>query len=167
MSKPILNLDELDFFDFGNGEGFACRMGMISRRIGGEQLGYNLTIVPPGKKAFPFHSHRHNEEMFFILEGSGEARMGDEVYPLRAGDVVACPAGGPETAHQFINTGDSDLKYLGVSTSKSPEVAQYPDSGKVGVVAEMPGENEHGIPNLWRLMMRLEDTGVDYWDGED
>lgn len=167
MSKHIMNLDDLNYMEFGNGEGFACRLGMIGRRIGARQLGYNLTVVPPGKRAFPFHSHRSNEEMFFVLEGSGEVRIGEETHPIRQGDVIACPTGGPETAHQIINTSDAELRYLGVSTTRSPEVAEYPDSDKCGVIAELEGDSDSGMPNLWRLMMRMADTQVDYWDGEE
>ena len=167
MSDQILNIDELDFMDWGHSENFAARFGLISRRIGAKQLGYNLTVVPPGKRAFPFHSHRSNEEMFFILEGSGEVRLGDERHPLRQGDVIACPTGGPEAARQIINTSDSDLKYLAVSTTISPEVAEYPDSDKCGVIVELEGSSETGMPNMWRLMMRMADTRVDYWVGED
>jgi uncharacterized cupin superfamily protein len=167
MSSHILNIDQLDYMDWGHGEKFAGQFGLISRRIGADQLGYNLTVVPAGKKAFPFHSHRMNEEMFFIIEGSGEIRIGDETYPVRKGDVIACPTGGPETAHQIINTSDGKLRYLAVSTTKSPEVAQYPDSDKCGVIIETEGETESGMPNMWRLMMRMDDTQVDYWDGEE
>jgi uncharacterized cupin superfamily protein len=167
MSKPILNIDELQFMDWGHGERFAGKFGLISRKIGAQQLGYNLTVVPAGKRAFPFHSHRSNEEMFFIVEGSGEVRIGDERYPVRRGDVIACPTGGPETAHQIINNSDSDLSYLAVSTTRSPEVAQYPDSDKTGVIVELGDNAETGMPDMWRLMMRMEDTGVDYWDGEE
>jgi len=167
MQKPIMNLDELKFMDFGNGGRFGCRMGLISRRIGARQLGYNLTVVPPGKRAFPFHSHRTNEEMFFVVEGHGEIRIGVETHPIREGDVIACPTGGPETAHQIVNTSDAELRYLGVSTTRSPEVAEYPDSNKCGVIAELENDPETGMPTMWRLMMRMVDTQVDYWDGED
>lgn len=167
MDKPILNIDELDTMDWGHGDAFAARFGLISRRIGATQLGYNLTVVPPGKRAFPFHSHRSNEEMFFIIEGSGEVRVGDQRWPLRQGDVLACPAGGPETAHQIINTSDAELKYLAVSTTQSPEVAEYPDSDKCGVIVELEDNPDTGMPNMWRLMVHMDDTGVDYWDGED
>jgi hypothetical protein len=37
-------------------------------------------------------------------------------YIARSGDVIACPAGGRETAHQIINTGTDELRYLAVST---------------------------------------------------
>lgn len=145
-------------------ERYHARMGFIGARIGAQKLGYNVTAVPPGKRAFPFHNHRVNEEMFFILEGSGEVRIGETVHPIRAGDIVACPPGGKETAHQIINTGAVELKYLAVSTKLSPEIAEYPDSGKFGVLAEYPAGPE-GKPRMFRFVGR-EDLAVNYWDGE-
>lgn len=166
MNKSIMNIDEVNFMDWGKGERFAAKFGLISRVIGASGLGYNLTVVPAGKRAFPFHSHRVNDEMFFVIEGNGEIRIGEETHPIRQGDVIACPPGGPETAHQIINTSNEELKYLAVSTTMSPEVAEYPDSGKYGVIIEL-GEEENGMPKMWRLMMKEESTRVDYWEGED
>src|SRR4051794_32934698 len=116
--KPILNISEVDlqprpaaFAAKGPAaERFDGRSGLISARLGAQKLGYNLTSVPPGKRAFPFHNHRVNEEMFFILEGAGEVRIGEATYPIKSGDVIACPPGGKETAHQIINTGSVDLR---------------------------------------------------------
>jgi len=165
MSKHILNIDKLDYMDWGHGEKFGAKFGLISRRIGSINLGYNLTVVPAGKRAFPFHSHRVNDEMFFIVEGEGEIRIGEETHAIRQGDVIACPPGGPETAHQIINTSDAELRYLAVSSNMSPEVAEYPDSDKYGVIIELEGEDS-AMPEFWRLMMKGESTQVDYWEGE-
>ncbi len=166
MSKPILNLDDLEFMDWGHGEKYKARIGSISRPLGAGKLGYNLTILPPGKCAFPFHSHRVNEEMFFILEGAGEVRLGDQRHPLKKGDVLACPAGDRKTAHQILNTStDREMKYLAVSTSESPEIAEYPDSDKVGVLAEFP-PNAAGETQHFRFMCRTQATMDDYWEGE-
>jgi len=142
---------------------FDARSGPIGARIGAQKLGYNLTAVPPGKRAFPFHNHHVNEEMFFILEGEGEVRIGDETHRLRRGDVIACPPGGPDAAHQIINTGATDLKYLAVSTQQFPDICQYPDSGKF-LVAER-GRNADGTVSGFRHIGRAE-AAVDYWDGE-
>jgi uncharacterized cupin superfamily protein len=46
---------------------FEARLGDIGRRLGAQKLGYNLTVVPPGKRAFPFHNHHINEEMFVVV----------------------------------------------------------------------------------------------------
>jgi uncharacterized cupin superfamily protein len=166
MSDQILNIDNLEYMEWGHGDRFAAKFALISRRLGAQGLGYNLTVVPPGKTAFPLHNHRVNDEMFFIVEGSGEVRIGDERFSIRQGDVLGFPPGGPETAHQIINTSAAELRYLAVSTEMSPEVAEYPDSDKKSVILELEGETESGLPNMWRLMMKSEDTQVDYWEGE-
>jgi uncharacterized cupin superfamily protein len=71
--KPILNLDDVAFDDVEeNGIYTSCR-GQISDHIGAKKLGYNLTVLPPGKVQCPFHCHHGEEEMFLILEGEVEA----------------------------------------------------------------------------------------------
>lgn len=72
--------------------------------------------------------------MFFILEGEGELRFGDERYLIRKFDVIACPTGGPEVAHQIVNTGATEMRYLAVSTLAPIDVCEYPDSNKISVV---------------------------------
>jgi uncharacterized cupin superfamily protein len=69
--------------------------------------------------------------MFFILSGQGEYRFGEETFPIKAGDVLAAPAG--KTAHQIVNTGAQELRYLGFSTIGSVDVLEYPDSKKFAV----------------------------------
>lgn len=165
MERPILNLDELEYRSFGHGDRFETRIGAIGARIGAAQMGYNVTVLPPGKCAFPFHNHRVNEEMFLILDGEGELRLGPARYLVRRGDVIACPAGGPETAHQIRNTSpDRELRFLAVSTRLSPEIAEYPDSGKFSVLAEFPPSPD-GKPQAMRFVGRKE-ASLDYWDGE-
>ncbi|MEW6444296.1 MAG: cupin domain-containing protein [bacterium] len=166
MERPILNVGDLQYRPWGHGERFEARIGAIGTRLGARKLGYNLTVLPPGKRAYPFHNHHVNEEMFFVLEGQGEVRIGEKRHPIRTGDVIACPAGGPETAHQIINTSSSaELKYLAVSSRLNPEVAEYPDSGKFGVLAELPPDAE-GKPQMLRFICRTQASVDDYWEGE-
>lgn len=158
--KPIINLDEITAFDDVEENGiYTSRRALFSERIGARDLGYNLTILPPGKVQCPFHVHHGEEEMFLILEGEGELRFGDKRYPIRKHDVIACPTGGPEVAHQIINTGTTDLRYLALSTLVDVEVCEYPDSQKVSAVTGRRGESEV------RKIFRAE-TNVDYYDRE-
>ena len=171
MTQRIINIDQVELpprqekfaAPATSKRAFDGRMGSVSARIGAQKLGYNITAVPPGKCAFPLHNHRVNEEMFFVLEGSGEVRIGAETHPIRAGDFIASPPGGPETAHQIVNTGTTELKYLAVSTQEFPEICDYPDSGKFLVVER--GRNADGSVSGFRHIGRPETT-VDYWDGE-
>jgi uncharacterized cupin superfamily protein len=171
VNKPIVNVDEIELqprpaalrATGPAAERYEARMAPVSQRLGAQKLGYNVTALPPGKRAFPAHSHRVNEEMFFILGGVGEVRIGKAVYSVRQGDFIACPPGGKETAHQIVNTGSTELKYLAVSTKVSPDVVDYPDSGKFGVLGELPGPE--GKSEMFRFIGR-ENQKVDYWEGE-
>ena len=154
MSANVVNLDELELARETAGERFESRCIRIGRLLGAKGLGYSYDVVPPGKRSCPFHSHRANEEMFFIIAGTGTLRYGDESRPIRVGDVICCPIGGPETAHQIVNDSDAELRYLSVSTMIDPEICEYPDSAKIGV-----------YDGKWGLMSRVA-ANVDYWEGE-
>ncbi|MDR3571662.1 MAG: cupin domain-containing protein [Candidatus Pacebacteria bacterium] len=171
MEKHIVNLDEIEPKPFSapipdhlkeKYEG--VKLGFIAPLIGAQKLGYNLTIVPPGKRAFQFHNHRVNEELFFILAGEGEVRIGNETFKIRAGDLIAHPPGGPETAHQIVNTSNTELKYLSFSTKEGPEICDYPDSKKFAIL-HVEGTNPDGSPKQFRYVGK-EDESLGYFDGE-
>lgn len=168
---PIINLDALTPHlittppDTSPEKYQGAMVAPIAAHIGAQKLGYNLTIVPPGKAAFPAHNHYGNEEMFLILEGEGELRLGSRFFPLRQGDVIACPVGGPETAHQIRNTSKTQtLRYLAVSTMIFPDMYHYPDSGKTGA-SHFLGFDEQGERRMVRLRNREQDN-LGYWEGE-
>ncbi len=161
--KPILNIDQLPLEEWRHGERFEARMAQIGRLLGARKLGYRLVVLPPGKAAWPLHAHYVNEEMFFIIEGSGSLRLGEENWPLRAGDVVAAPPG-PETPHQIVNDSETDLRYLCVSTMEAPDIVAMPDSGKINVMAGSPPGGEKAARTL-SICLPL-DAAVDYWEGE-
>ncbi len=154
INTKVININDLKLEHFEKGETFASNSARIGPLLGAKDLGYSYDIVPPGKRSCPFHSHRGEEEMFFIVKGSGTLRYGSETRKISAGDVICCPTGGPETAHQIINDSDADLAYLSVSTMMPAEVCEYPDSKKIGAFG---GEVRH---------MTLVDSDVDYWVGE-
>ena len=160
MTKPFMNLDEVAFDDVEDNGLYTSSRGQIGAHIGARQLGYNLTVLPPGKAQCPFHNHHGEEEMFLILEGEGELRFGDQRYPIRPHDVIACPTGGADVAHQIINTGTTPMRYLALSTMAALEVCEYPDSQKLLVLASPLGQ-----PGL-RKLFRAETT-VDYYDREE
>ncbi len=126
--KPLINLDEVNDFEEIDDGPFQERYAGISEKIGAKKLGYSIAIVPPNKKVCPFHNHRINEEMFLILEGEGTLRFGDREYSIKKNDIIACPPGGREVAHQIINTSDCDIKYLCLSTNEPFDICEYPDS---------------------------------------
>ena len=154
IDARVLNIDALTLEHIAQGDQFETNGVKIGPLLGARDLGYSYDIVPPGKRGCPFHSHRGEEEMFFILKGTGTLRYGNETRPIRAGDVICCPVGGPETAHQIINDSDADLAYLSVSTMMPVEICEYPDSGKIGAFG---GKLRH---------MTRADANLDYWTDE-
>ena len=157
IAKRVINIDELKLERFERGEKFACDAVRIGPLLGARDLGYSYDVVPPGKRSCPFHSHRGEEEMFFIVKGTGTLRYGQETRKVRAGDFICCPTGGPETAHQLVNDSDAPLAYISVSTMMPAEVCEYPDSKKIGAF----GAGEKRLRH-----MTGADSGVDYWKDE-
>jgi uncharacterized cupin superfamily protein len=164
--KPIVSIDELALQPRPDGwqppadakRRFAVSRARVGSMLGLTKLGCTLHEVPPGATAYPFHSHRANDELIFVLAGRGELRYGSATHAAREGDLIGCPAGGPETAHQLINSGDAPLRYLCISTTIDPEVCEYPDSGKVGAYA---GDGDGELMHLSHY-----DSALDYWKGE-
>ena len=160
IEKTVINIEDVVLADRGHGEKFAVKWGRVGPSLGLMGLGCALHVVPPGKRAFPFHRHHVMDELFVVLSGEGQYRFGDRIYPVRAGDILGAPAG--TEAHQIINSGTEDLRYLGVSTMSGAEVVDYPDSGKVGVSAGV--KNGEFATATYRGMGRI--APADYWDGE-
>ncbi|QLH49345.1 MAG: cupin domain-containing protein [Candidatus Accumulibacter cognatus] len=92
--KPIRNLDELTLTPHAAGTRYAAQFAQLGPLIGARKLGCRFNVIPPGKAAWPFHSHLVNEELVVVLSGRGTLRFGSERLPLRAGDVVGLPPGG-------------------------------------------------------------------------
>jgi uncharacterized cupin superfamily protein len=159
--KVVINIDDVPLSDRGNGKQFAVKWGRTGALLGLTGLGCAVHVVPPGKKAFPFHRHHVMDELFFIVSGEGEYRWGDETLRVRSGDLVSAPAG--TKAHQLINTGSDDLRYLGISTMGGVDLVDYPDSGKIAVAAGI--KNADFKTATYAGVGRLQ--RADYFDGED
>jgi uncharacterized cupin superfamily protein len=159
--QPVINVADVSLNALSHGERFAVKTGEIGDALGLTTLGCMLHVVPPGKTAFPFHRHHGCDEMFVILSGSGEYRIGEARLPVRAGDCLGAPAGGQ--AHQIINTGTEELRYLGLSNNGAADVVEYPDSGKIGI-----GVGSRGVHyDSATIKKRGRLTPAEYWDGED
>ena len=83
IDQRVLNVDELKLEPFEKGDKFACNSVRIGPLVGAKDLGYSYDVVPPGKRSCPFHSHHAEEEMFFIVKGTGTLRYGEETRKWR------------------------------------------------------------------------------------
>jgi uncharacterized cupin superfamily protein len=137
-------------------EGGSDRPGYTWRtmRLGGELLGASVYELPPGEKSFPYHFHNANEELLVVLDGEPTLRDEDGERRLSTGDAVVFPRG-PNGAHQLRNESERPARVLLASTLITPDVVDYPDSGKAGFAG---GTTQ-------RAIFRRADA-VDYWEGE-
>ncbi|MGI9416855.1 MAG: cupin domain-containing protein [Geminicoccaceae bacterium] len=135
MTKPIINVADAATETERSGAHFEYTMTALAGALGAKAIGANITRIPPGKAAFPFHHHHANEEHFFVLSGVGVLRHGSAIYDVRANDYIVNLPGDASRAHQLINNGEDDLVFLAISTRVAPEVVGYPDSAKTGVRA--------------------------------
>ena len=133
----------------------------LARGTAAAKLGISVDTVAPGMRSCPYHFHHAQEEAFVVLDGEGSLRVAGEMLAIKAGDVIFIPPG-PQYPHQLINTSAAPLKYLSISTRDSPEVVEYPDSGKYLAMVAAPGG---GPADAFARMHRAADD-LDYWDGE-
>jgi uncharacterized cupin superfamily protein len=133
--------------------GFRSRETSVREEIAATRIGASLLEVGPGERTWPYHFHRANEEWLVVVRGTPTLRTPEGERVLREGDTVCFPRG-PDGAHQIANHSEAPIRVLLISTMLEPEVAEYPDSDKLGAWGEKFG-----------FMLRREPQ-VDYWEGE-
>jgi mannose-6-phosphate isomerase-like protein (cupin superfamily) len=67
-----------------------------------------FVTLEPGGGQVPWHN-QDQEEVYFVLEGTGEMCLGEERQTLSAGQAVYIPCG---MFHQMTNLGDGSLKMM-------------------------------------------------------
>src|SRR4029079_384941 len=93
--SPVVNIDDVKEIEHLSGEHWGGAYKPLTPLLAEKRgaLGVNLSRLPPGRATCPFHYHLRDDEAFYVLSGRGVLRYGDELFPLRAGDCVSCPAG--------------------------------------------------------------------------
>ena len=145
-----VNLLSLNPSEWSHGqmrEGYRWRAASLSKLVGCERIGGTVYDLGDGERTFPYHFHHAMEEWLLVLDGTPTLRSQGYERELRAGDVVCFPTG-PQGGHQVRGPG----VVLILSATRSPEVIEYAESGKVGV--RPPGK-----------IFRAADA-IDYWEGE-
>lgn len=89
-------------------------------RTGSENLGVRLWRLPP-KSANTLHKHIRQEEFYFVLEGVGRMRVGEETLtvPKHGGVLV-----GPNQLRQVFNDTDAEVLWLIVGAPEELEFLQ-------------------------------------------
>jgi mannose-6-phosphate isomerase-like protein (cupin superfamily) len=83
-------------------------MPYVGRQTGAQEIALHMSVVDPGERAHPPHAHA-DEEILFLLEGTAEATIGEEMRVIRANTAVFCP---PNVTHGLRNCGATPMRYL-------------------------------------------------------
>ena len=162
MFGPMENIYANEWDAHEDHPGYEWDRIRLARRLGGEMLGASVYVLGPGQKSFPYHFHHANEEMLIVLEGTVTVRTPQGEHEAGRGDTLIFKRG-PDGAHQVINTTSDQSRILMLSTMVEPEIAEYPDTGKVGIFAgRAPGES--GQASLRKYLDASAER--DYFDGE-
>jgi uncharacterized cupin superfamily protein len=70
-----------------------------------------------------------------VLRGEPKLRTSDGERILHEGEVVPLPRG-PQGGRAIANPSDSVVRTLMVSSNADPDVAEYPETGKVGIITD-------------------------------
>ena len=94
---------------YRGGEGTAMYRRALQPTVFATNWAYvDHLVLPPGASE-GLHRHRGVEEVYYVIRGAGEVRVGQETAPIGEGDAVPVRFG--ET-HAFSNTGADDLEFM-------------------------------------------------------
>jgi uncharacterized cupin superfamily protein len=148
--STIVNVDAVNAEPLSRGRVARVRRD-LARAAGSSKTGLKHVTLDPGGESAPPHCHSLEEEIFVVLAGGGWLVLDEaEETPVRAGHVVARPAG-TGVSHVF-RAGDAGLTCLAYGPREPGDLCYYPRSNKISF---------RGVGVIGRIQP------LDYWDGED
>jgi quercetin dioxygenase-like cupin family protein len=96
-------------------------------RTPGAEQSLGVVTIHPGKRN-PLHMHPNCEELLYVLEGEADHKLGDEMYHLKAGDVIRIPRG---IEHWAQATGDAPVVAVISFSSGDRKTENLEESGDI------------------------------------
>ena len=98
-------------------------------QAGLKNAGVHLINLPVGAVASAFHRYLCADECIYILEGSGVARIGPDLFQIEAGDFIGNPVGGE--AHDIRNTVSTHMICPVTGQRLEFDIIDYPEQQTV------------------------------------
>jgi uncharacterized cupin superfamily protein len=96
---------------------------LLGSAAGCDRVGLRRIRISPGKQSTPVHAHFGEEEIFYVLRGTGWSYQEGGCYEIGEGDVVLHPHGGP--AHTVV-AGDGGIDVLAFGDNLRHEAVRFP-----------------------------------------
>jgi uncharacterized cupin superfamily protein len=124
---PIVHWDELERERGEEGDQLASYWTALGRPAGSVNVGVNRIEIDAGKRSTPLHREMGEEEIFFVLDGSGLSWQHDGeqhlTFEVRAGDCLVHLAGAE--AHSLV-AGRDGLDVLAFGAYTDSEFTFFP-----------------------------------------
>ena len=98
----------------------------LGRATGSVTTGLRHVQIDPDRRSTPVHAHEGEEEIFFVLSGTGLSWQDGQTFEIAAGDCLVHLAGG--SAHTLI-AGGQQLDVLAFGTRRPSALARLPRAG--------------------------------------
>ena len=97
------------------GEGPGGMVRKTRRALGARAFGFNYFVFPPNQEGREHdHADANQEEVYFVVAGSGRMRIAGEEIELRPGRLVRVDPG----ARRVPISGDEGLEYLAIGAPR-------------------------------------------------
>ena len=110
MRRPYthISLDDVEDAAPANGFGERWEARVARTALGAEETGVTHFRLRPGKRSPFAHRHRHAEEIYVILSGSGRIKLDEQLADVRPLDAIRVR---PEVVRAF-EAGPDGLEFL-------------------------------------------------------
>jgi len=150
---PLVHWDDVTAHKLDVGE-MCAHWQALGDAAGSVGIGLNRVRIEPNRRSTPVHRHGAEEEIFFILEGSGLSWMDERTHEVRAGDVIVHR---PRAEAHTLIAGDDGLTALAFGTDLHIEAGYLPRAEVVWVPptwaeagkGKHPWEREQRAGPLW------------------
>lgn len=118
----VVHWDDVRAYPLQHGH-IASWWQLLSRQAGSQGIAVNRVRVEPERWSTPAHFHTAEEEIFFVLQGSGLSWQNGTIYEVRAGD---CLVHKPRREAHTLRAGPDGLVFLVYAKRQPAEVAHLP-----------------------------------------
>jgi uncharacterized cupin superfamily protein len=119
---PIINLRDVAVREVAEGD-IAFSRQMLGTAAGSAQIGASRYVVPPLARQMPVHVHGDEEEIFFVLSGTGLSWQRDGACAVGSGDAIVQPPRGQP--HTFL-AGADGLELLAFGSGSQTRITYLP-----------------------------------------
>lgn len=99
----------------------------LGRAAGTKTVGLKRIRIDPGRWSTPFHLQTAEEEIFFVLAGTGLSWQDDATHEIRAGDLLVHRA--QAEGHTLVAGADEPLDVLAFSSGSPTGLTTLPRAG--------------------------------------